>query len=157
METLLLKGKPVSDNIRLALAPRVQSLKEIGIIPKLAAIIVGDDPASQVYVLNKTRAFEKLKCESQTFRLDVGSSEKEVLTLIDTLNNDSSVYGILVQLPLPNHLDAKTILHAVSSKKDVDGFHPKNLGLLLEGNPNFIPCTPQGILEILKHYLMDLT
>ena len=152
METLLLKGKPVSDSIRLALAPRVQSLKEIGIIPKLAAIIVGDDPASQVYVLNKTRAFEKLNCESQTFRLDVGSSEKEVLTLIDTLNNDSSVYGILVQLPLPNHLDAKTILHAVSFKKDVDGFHPKNLGLLLEGNPNFIPCTPQGILEILKHY-----
>ena len=152
METLLLKGKPVSDSIRLALAPRVQSLKEIGIIPKLAAIIVGDDPASQVYVLNKTRAFEKLNCESQTFRLDVGSSEKEVLTLIDTLNNDSSVYGILVQLPLPNHLDAKTILHAVSSKKDVDGFHPKNLGLLLEGNPNFIPCTPQGILEILKYY-----
>ena len=152
METLLLKGKPVSDSIRLALVPRVQSLKEIGIIPKLAAIIVGDDPASQVYVLNKTRAFEKLNCESQTFRLDVGSSEKEVLTLIDTLNNDSSVYGILVQLPLPNHLDAKTILHAVSSKKDVDGFHPKNLGLLLEGNPNFIPCTPQGILEILKHY-----
>ncbi len=152
METLLLKGKPVSDSIRLALVPRVQSLKEIGIIPKLAAIIVGDDPASQVYVLNKTRAFEKLNCESQTFRLDVGSSEKEVLTLIDTLNNDSSVYGILVQLPLPNHLDAKTILHAVSFKKDVDGFHPKNLGLLLEGNPNFIPCTPQGILEILKHY-----
>ena len=152
METLLLKGKPVSDSIRLALAPRVQSLKEIGIIPKLAAIIVGDDPASQVYVLNKTRAFEKLNCESQTFRLDVGSSEKEVLTLIDTLNNDSSVYGILVQLPLPNHLDAKTILHAVSFKKDVDGLHPKNLGLLLEGNPNFIPCTPQGILEILKHY-----
>ena len=152
METLLLKGKPVSDSIRLALVPRVQSLKEIGIIPKLAAIIVGDDPASQVYVLNKTRAFEKLNCESQTFRLDVGSSEKEVLTLIDTLNNDSSVHGILVQLPLPNHLDAKTILHAVSSKKDVDGFHPKNLGLLLEGNPNFIPCTPQGIQEILKHY-----
>ena len=152
METLLLKGKPVSDSIRLALVPRVQSLKEIGIIPKLAAIIVGDDPASKVYVLNKTRAFEKLNCESQTFRLDVGFSEKEVLTLIDTLNNDSSVHGILVQLPLPNHLDAKTILHAVSFKKDVDGFHPKNLGLLLEGNPNFIPCTPQGILEILKHY-----
>ena len=157
METLLLKGEPVSDSIRLALAPRVQSLKEIGIIPKLAAIIVGDDPASQVYVLNKTRAFEKLNCESQTFRLDVGSSEKEVLTLIDTLNNDSSVHGILVQLPLPNHLDAKTILHEVSSKKDVDGFHPKNLGLLLEGNPNFIPCTPHGILEILKHYVIPVS
>ncbi len=152
METLLLKGKPVSDSIRLALAPRVQSLKEIGIIPKLAAIIVGDDPASQVYVRNKARAFEKLNCESQTYRLDSRSSEEDVLTLIDRLNNDPSVHGILVQLPLPKHLDSKTILHTVSPNKDVDGFHPENLGLLLEGNPNFIPCTPHGVLEILRHY-----
>jgi len=152
METLLLKGKPVSDSIRLSLEPRVQSLKEIGIVPKLAAIIVGDDPASQVYVRNKARAFEKLNCESQTYQLDSRSSEEDVLTLIDALNNDPSVHGILVQLPLPNHLDSKMILHTVSPKKDVDGFHPENLGLLLEGNPNFIPCTPHGVLEILKHY-----
>ena len=152
METLLLKGKPVSDSIRLSLEPRVQSLKDIGIVPKLAAIIVGDDPASQVYVRNKARAFEKLSCESQTYRLDSKSNEENVLTLIDRLNNDPSVHGILVQLPLPNHLDSKTILHTVSPNKDVDGFHPENLGLLLEGNPNFIPCTPHGVLEILKHY-----
>jgi methylenetetrahydrofolate dehydrogenase (NADP+)/methenyltetrahydrofolate cyclohydrolase len=152
METLLLKGKPVSDSIRLSLEPRVQSLIEIGIVPKLAAIIVGDDPASQVYVRNKARAFEKLSCESQTYRLDSKSSEEDVLTLIDRLNNDPSVHGILVQLPLPNHLDSKTILHTVSPNKDVDGFHPENLGLLLEGNPNFIPCTPHGVLEILRHY-----
>ena len=152
METLLLKGKPVSDSIRLSLEPRVQSLKEIGIVPKLAAIIVGDDPASQVYVRNKARAFEKLSCESQTYRLDSRSSEEDVLTLIDRLNNDPSAHGILVQLPLPNHLDSKTILHTVSPNKDVDGFHPENLGLLLEGNPNFIPCTPHGVLEILRHY-----
>ena len=152
METLLLKGKPVSDSIRLSLEPRVQSLIEIGIVPKLAAIIVGDDPASQVYVRNKARAFEKLNCESQTYRLDSKSSEENVLTLIDRLNNDPSVHGILVQLPLPNHLDSKTILHTVSPNKDVDGFHPENLGLLLEGNPNFIPCTPHGVLEILRHY-----
>jgi len=152
METLLLKGKPVSDSIRLSLEPRVQSLKETGIVPKLAAIIVGDDPASQVYVRNKARAFEKLNCESQTYRLDSKSSEEDVLTLIDRLNNDPSVHGILVQLPLPNHLDSKTILHTVSPNKDVDGFHPENLGLLLEGNPNFIPCTPHGVLEILRHY-----
>ena len=152
MGTLLLKGKPVSDSIRLSLEPRVQSLKEIGIVPKLAAIIVGDDPASQVYVRNKARAFEKLNCESQTYQLDSRSSEEDVLTLIDALNNDPSVHGILVQLPLPNHLDSKTILHTVSPNKDVDGFHPENLGLLLEGNPNFIPCTPHGVLEILKHY-----
>ncbi len=152
METLLLKGKPVSDSIRLSLEPRVQSLKEIGIVPKLAAIIVGDDPASQVYVRNKARAFEKLNCESQTYRLDSRSSEEDVLTLIVRLNNDPSVHGILVQLPLPKHLDSKTILHTVSPNKDVDGFHPENLGLLLEGNPNFIPCTPHGVLEILRHY-----
>ena len=152
METLLLKGKPVSDSIRLSLEPRVQSLIEIGIVPKLAAIIVGDDPASQVYVRNKARAFEKLSCESQTYRLDSKSSEEDVLTLIDRLNNDPSIHGILVQLPLPNHLDSKTILHTVSPNKDVDGFHPENLGLLLEGNPNFIPCTPHGVLEILRHY-----
>ena len=152
METLLLKGKPVSDSIRLSLEPRVQSLIDIGIVPKLAAIIVGDDPASQVYVRNKARAFEKLSCESQTYRLDSKSNEENVLTLIDRLNNDPSVHGILVQLPLPNHLDSKTILHTVSPNKDVDGFHPENLGLLLEGNPNFIPCTPHGVLEILKHY-----
>ena len=152
METLLLKGKPVSDSIRLSLEPRVQSLIEKGIVPKLAAIIVGDDPASQVYVRNKARAFEKLNCESQTYQLDSRSSEEDVLTLIDRLNNDPSVHGILVQLPLPNQLDSKMILHTVSPKKDVDGFHPKNLGLLLEGNPNFIPCTPYGVLEILRHY-----
>ena len=152
METLLLKGKPVSDSIRLSLEPRVQSLKETGIVPKLAAIIVGDDPASQVYVRNKARAFKKLSCESQTYRLDSKSNEENVLTLIDRLNNDPSVHGILVQLPLPKHLDSKTILHTVSPNKDVDGFHPENLGLLLEGNPNFIPCTPHGVLEILRHY-----
>ena len=152
METLLLKGKPVSDSIRLSLEPRLQSLKETGIVPKLAAIIVGDDPASQVYVRNKARAFKKLSCESQTYRLDSKSNEENVLTLIDRLNNDPSAHGILVQLPLPKHLDSKTILHTVSPNKDVDGFHPENLGLLLEGNPNFIPCTPHGVLEILRHY-----
>ena len=152
METLLLKGKPVSDSIRLSLEPRVQALIETGIVPKLAAIIVGDDPASKVYVRNKARAFRKLNCESQTYQLDSKSSEKDVLTVIDRLNNDPSVHGILVQLPLPNHLDSKAILHRVSPNKDVDGFHPENLGLLLEGNPNFIPCTPHGVLEILRHY-----
>ncbi len=152
MESLLLKGKPVSDSIRLSLELRVQALIETGIVPKLAAIIVGDDPASKVYVRNKARAFRKLNCESQTYQLNSKSSEKDVLTVIDRLNNDPSVHGILVQLPLPNHLDSKAILHRVSPNKDVDGFHPENLGLLLEGNPNFIPCTPHGVLEILRHY-----
>ncbi len=152
LETLLLKGKPVSDAIRSGLEPRVQNLNEDGIIPHLAAIIIGNDPASQVYVRNKTRAFDKLNCKSQTYQLDADSQEEEVLSLINKLNQDVDVHGILVQLPLPRHLDSKTILHAVLPEKDVDGFHPENLGLLLEGNPNFIPCTPHGILEILKYY-----
>ena len=157
METILLKGKPVSDSIRLSLESRVQSLLEQGIVPKLAAIIVGDDPASKVYVRNKIRAFEKMNCESQTHRLDSNSSEENVLTLIDRLNNDPSIHGILIQLPLPDHIDSKTILHTVFPEKDVDGFHPENLGLLLEGNPNFIPCTPHGILEILRHYKIPVS
>ena len=152
METLLLKGKAVSNAIRSSLEPRVKELKEDGIVPKLAAILVGDDPASQVYVRSKARTFEILSCKSQTFKLETDSGEADILTLIDLLNNDEEIHGILVQLPLPPHLNSKKILHTVSPDKDVDGLHPRNLGLLLEGNPNFIPCTPHGILEILKHY-----
>ena len=152
VETILLKGKQVSDTIRSGLELRVKSLNEDGIVPQLAAIIIGDDPASQVYVRNKSRAFDKLNCTSHTYQLEVNSNEQDVLALIDSLNHDEEVHGILIQLPLPEHLDSKTILHAVSPEKDVDGFHPENLGLLLEGNPNFIPCTPHGILEILKYY-----
>ncbi len=152
VETLLLKGKAVSDAIRSSLEPRVKALKEDGIVPKLVAILVGDDPASRVYVRSKARAFEQLSCKSQTFTLDVDSSEVNILELIDRLNHDDEIHGILVQLPLPSHLDSKKILHSVSPNKDVDGFHPRNLGLLLEGNPSFIPCTPHGVLEILKFY-----
>ena len=152
METLLLNGKAVSVAIASKLESRVKALKEDDIVPKLAAILVGNDPASQVYVRNKARAFEQLNCRSQTCKLEEEADEEEVLALIDTFNQDQDVHGILVQLPLPEHLDSKKILHQVSPAKDVDGFHPQNLGLLLEGNPNFIPCTPNGILEILKYY-----
>ena len=157
VETLLLKGKVVSDTIRSSLRLRVKALKEVDIVPQLAAIIIGEDPASQVYVKNKARAFEKLNCKSQTFKLEADSDEADVLTLINRLNGDESVHGILVQLPLPPHMDSKNILHSVSPDKDVDGFHPKNLGLLLEGNPSFIPCTPHGVLKILKYYNIQIS
>ena len=157
VETLLLKGKAVSEAIRSSLESRVKVLKEINIFPQLAAIIVGEDPASQVYVQNKARAFEKLSCKSQTFQLEAASAEVDILELINRLNGDVDVHGILVQLPLPVHLDSKKILHSVLPEKDVDGFHPQNLGLLLEGNPNFIPCTPYGILEILKFYNISIS
>ena len=125
METLLLKGKAVSDAIRSSLEPRVKALKEDGIVPKLGAILVGDDPASQVYVRSKARAFEQLSCKSQTFKLESGSGEADVLALIDQLNNNQDIHGILVQLPLPPHLGSKKILHTISPDKDVDGLHPQ--------------------------------
>ena len=152
MNTLLLKGKPVSDELRSDLKSRIEKLGSEGIIPQLAAILVGDDPASKVYVRNKGRAFEQLDCRSQTYNLSTNTSEQEILNIIDELNHDMDVHGILVQLPLPRKLDSCRILHSVLHKKDVDGFHPYNLGSLLEGNPKFIPCTPNGILEILKYY-----
>ena len=152
METLLLKGKPVLDSIKEALVPRVENLKESDIVPQLAAILVGDDPASHVYVRNKSKAFKRLNCKSKTYKIPADTTEKDLLELIDSLNKDIEIHGILVQLPLPKHLDSKKILNSVSPKKDVDGFHPENLGLLLEGSPNFIPCTPSGVLEILKYY-----
>ena len=152
METLLLKGKPVLDSIKAALVPRVENLKESAIVPQLAAILVGDDPASHVYVRNKSKAFKRLNCKSKTYKLPADTTEQDLLALIDSLNKDIEIHGVLVQLPLPKHLDSKRILNSVSPKKDVDGFHPENLGLLLEGSPNFIPCTPSGVIEILKYY-----
>ena len=152
METLLLLGKPVSDKIRDGLKSRVDKLAADGIIPKLAAILIGDDPASQVYVRNKGRAFDKQNCRSQTYNFTADTNEQEILDLIYSLNHDIDVHGILVQLPLPRNFDSQKILHSVSPEKDIDGFHPYNLGSLLEGNPIFIPCTPNGILEILKFY-----
>ena len=151
-DTKLLRGKPVAEAIKEKLAKTVENLAKQNIIPGLAAFLVGDDPASQVYVRNKGRAFEKLNCHSKTFRLTEDTSETELLDLISSLNNDEKYHGVLVQLPLPKHLDSKKILNHVSPSKDVDGFHPVNLGHLLEGSPQFIPCTPNGCLEILKHY-----
>jgi len=152
MATLLLKGKPVSEKLRSQLQSRIDELSSSGIIPKLAAILVGSDPASRVYVRNKGRAFEKLNCISQIYNLSEDATESEILDLIDVLNHDMAVHGILIQLPLPQNLDSQKILHAISPEKDVDGLHPINLGFLLEGTPKFIPCTPNGILEILKYY-----
>ena len=155
METKLLKGKPVSNHIKSSLSKLISNLKEDGIVPGLAAVLVGDDPASHVYVKSKSKVFESNDCFSKTYKISKGSSEVEILDLIDKLNNDSRIHGILVQLPLPNHLDSKKILNKVKPSKDVDGFHPLNLGSLFEGNPNFIPCTPNGIIQILDYYKIE--
>jgi methylenetetrahydrofolate dehydrogenase (NADP+)/methenyltetrahydrofolate cyclohydrolase len=120
-------------------------------VPTLAAVLVGDDPASEVYVRNKRTACERVGLESRLFRLPASTTQDELLTLISKLNKakDEPVHGILVQLPLPKHIATTRILHAVSPRKDVDGFHPENVGRLVEGSPRFVPCTPLGIQQLL--------
>ena len=152
VETQILKGKPVADAIKANLSHEVEGLATQNIIPGLAAVLVGDDPASQVYVRSKQRVFEKLSCYSETFRLPAETTETELLALISSLNVNPKFHGILVQLPLPKDINSRNILLSIDPKKDVDGFHPINLGNLLEGSPQFIPCTPNGVIQILKHY-----
>ena len=152
VKTQLLKGKPVADAIKSKLSQDIEELAAQNIIPGLAAVLVGDDPASQVYVRNKQKAFEKLNCYSETFRLSAETTEAELLDLVSSLNVNVKFHGILVQLPLPKHINSRNILLNISPEKDVDGFHPINLGNLLAGSPQFIPCTPNGVIEILKYY-----
>ena len=148
----LLLGKVVSDNITEKLSSSIKDLKNKNIVPKLAAIIVGDNPASKIYVNSKSRFFSTNGCDSETFQFPSNANQKEVLNCIDKLNNDSSIHGILVQLPLPESFDDSRILNAIDPLKDVDGFHPYNVGKLFSGNPQFIPCTPNGIIKILDYY-----
>jgi len=155
-ETNILSGKVVSDAVYAALENRIISLVDHhSAVPGLAAVIVGDDPASQVYVRNKTRTFLDMNLHSETIRLPEETSQQELLSTIRTLNNDPVFHGILVQLPLPKHIDTDKVINAIAPEKDVDGFHPENLGRLTAGNPRFIPCTPKGIMRILEHYHMD--
>jgi len=155
-ETQILSGKVVSEAVYAGLEDRIDSLKSNhSAVPGLAAVIVGDDPASQVYVRNKTRRFSKLNLHSETIRLPEETSQEELLTTIHTLNNDPVFHGILVQLPLPKHIDSEVVIHAITPYKDVDGFHPENLGRLAAGKPKFIPCTPKGIMRILEHFHID--
>ena len=155
-DLFILAGKEVSSSVYKALSDRIQILKEKNITPGLAVILVGEDPASQVYVRSKTRTFKKLGLLTKTYRLSSDISQEDLLSLIIKLNNDSSYHGILVQLPLPKHIESDKVINTIDSKKDVDGFHPENAGLLAIGRPRFIPCTPKGIMRILEHYEVDL-
>ena len=155
-ETQILSGKVVSEAVYAGLEDRIDSLKSNhSAVPGLAAVIGGEHPASQVYVRNKTRRFSKLTLHSETIRLPKETSQEELLTTIHTLNNDPVFHGILVQLPLPKHIDSEVVIHAITPHKDVDGFHPENLGRLAAGKPKFIPCTPKGIMRILEHFHID--
>ena len=156
METSILSGLEASKALYSSLESRISHLKEHGIVPGLAAVLVGNNPASEIYVKNKTKKFESLGLKTDVFRLEETVSEDELLSLIIKLNTDSEFHGILVQLPLPKHIDSEKVLNAIIPTKDVDGFHPENAGLLSIGKPRFVPCTPKGIMFILKHFNIDL-
>ena len=156
METSILSGLEASKALYSSLESRISHLKDHGIVPGLAAVLVGNNPASEIYVKNKTKKFESLGLKTDVFRLEETVSEDELLSLINKLNIDSEFHGILVQLPLPKHIDSEKVLNAIIPTKDVDGFHPENAGLLSIGKPRFVPCTPKGIMFILKHFNIDL-
>jgi len=156
METSILSGLEASKALYSSLESRISHLKDRGIVPGLAAVLVGNNPASEIYVKNKTKKFESLGLKTDVFRLEETVSEDELLSLISKLNTDSEFHGILVQLPLPKHINSEKVLNAIIPTKDVDGFHPENAGLLSIGKPRFVPCTPKGIMFILKHFNIDL-
>ncbi|NOX56407.1 MAG: bifunctional methylenetetrahydrofolate dehydrogenase/methenyltetrahydrofolate cyclohydrolase FolD [Planctomycetes bacterium] len=150
MAAQIIDGKAIAAKFREKIAEDVAALrKETGVTPHLAAVLVGDDPASAVYVRNKQRACEKAGIQSTLHRLPGMTSQEELLTLVGRLNEDSGVHGILVQLPLPDQIDEKAVLDAVLPMKDVDCFHPENVGRLMQGRPRFLPCTPCGIQQLL--------
>lgn len=153
----LLMGNEVSARIKAELKTEVENLKKEGINPGLAVIIVGEDPASQVYVRNKERACEECGIYSEKYALPAETNQEELLKLIDELNNKSSISGILVQLPVPKHIDEKTIINAIAPNKDVDAFHPVNVGKIMVGNYDFVPCTPAGVMELIKESGIDVS
>lgn len=155
--TTIIDGKALAQKMQAALAEKVAKLKaEKGIVPGLVVILVGDNPASQVYVRNKERSAIAAGFKSETVHLSDSTSEEELLELINKYNADDSFHGILVQLPLPAHINDKRILLAIDPKKDVDGFHPMNTGHLWNGRPQMVPCTPAGIMEMFREYEVDL-
>ena len=153
----IIDGKLVSESVREEISEKVKTLsEESGIVPGLAAVLVGDNPASEIYVRNKRKACEKVGIYSVEHKLAAKTTEAELLALVEQLNNDQKIHGILVQLPLPDQINESIILRAVSPLKDVDGFHPYNVGLLVEGNPRFVSCTPNGIIRMLDYYNIDI-
>ena len=150
-------GKALSLTLEAELKLKVDALREKNArIPKLVVILVGDNPASQTYVKNKAKACERVGFLSEIIELDGSISQEIVLSTIDRLNRDETVDGILVQLPVPKHLDAKAIVHALNPNKDVDGLHPLNVAKLYENEKGFVPCTPKGIMRLLKEYQIDV-
>ncbi len=147
----IIDGKLIAANIRGEIKEKTEALKKEGIQPGLAVIIVGTDAASQVYVRNKIKACAEVGFYSENYELPENTTQEELLTLIDKLNQDSKIHGILVQLPLPKHLDEKKVIAAIHPQKDVDAFHVSNVGNIMLGEYTFLPCTPAGVMKLLEY------
>lgn len=153
----LIDGKAVSLQVKQQVKQECDKLKTKGVTPGLAVIIVGDDPASQVYVRNKEKACEECGFYSVKYALDADTTQSELNALIDKLNKDEKINGILCQLPLPKHLDDKEVINRIDPIKDVDAFHPVNVGAIMIGDYNFLPCTPAGVMELIHSTGVDVT
>ncbi len=150
MSAVIIDGKQIAADVRAEVAAKVAEFKEKGVLPCLAVILVGENPASVSYVTGKRKALAEVGMADRSIQLPESTSEDELLKLIAELNADSSVHGILVQLPLPKHIDEDKVIMAIDPSKDVDGFHPVSVGNLMIGRPGFLPCTPHGIIVLLK-------
>lgn len=149
----LIDGKAVAARRRESVAAGVRELERRGIVPGLTVVLVGDDPASAVYVRNKAKACEEVGMRGETIRMPASTSQHELLRVVERLNEDNDVHGILVQMPLPKQIDADAIIRCIDPSKDVDGFHPMNVGRMLIGERDaFVPCTPAGVMELLREY-----
>ena len=150
MNPVLIDGKEVAAKVREGLQKEIEELKAQGHTPGLAVVLVGEDPASQVYVRNKKRACDEVGFYSESYELPAETTQDELLSLIDRLNADENIHGILCQLPLPRHLDETAVLLKIKPEKDVDAFHPYNVGKIMIGDYNFLPCTPAGVMALIK-------
>ena len=156
MTAQIIDGKCIAFAVRQGLEPRVEALKAKGVTPGLTVVVVGDDPASAIYVRNKERASQKLGMNGTVLRLPGETTQEELLDVVRKLNADDSIHGILVQLPLPKHIDEHAILREIDPDKDVDGFHAMNAGRLLNGEKGFVACTPKGVMRLLETTGVDL-
>ena len=153
----VLSGLDTAATVYESFNDRIKVLSTKGVVPGLCVVLVGEDPASQIYVRTKSKKLKSLGLISETIRLDADVTEQKLLSIIEDLNANSKFHGILVQMPLPEHINSQNVINSINPAKDVDGFHPENVGWLSIGKPRFIPCTPKGIMRIFSHYNINLT
>ena len=156
MSAVKMDGKALSAKVRSSILAETEELKKKGVTPGLAVIIVGNDPASEIYVRNKEKACAECGFYSEKYALPAETSQDELLGLIDQLNHSPQISGILCQLPVPDHISEEAVINAIDPKKDVDAFHPVNVGKIMVGNFDFVPCTPAGVMELLDEYQIDI-